>query len=151
MSGDRTDGDQGDRSGLAAGDRPQPVLPVVAPAERGATRIAERVVAKIAAQAAREALGSLPPEAAPPHAGVDVRPRAPAPAVAGEVPSAAVHVRVGLELDYPTDIGGRCAAVRRRVTERVEELAGMTVPEVAVRVERLHPAHPTGAAHGRIR
>ncbi len=42
------------------------------PAERGATVIADLVVAKIAAQAAQEALGTLPPEAAPPHATVVV-------------------------------------------------------------------------------
>lgn len=127
-------------------------LPVVAPAERGETRIADRVVAKIAAQAAREALGHLPAEAAPPHAGVDVRPpRVPGPAPAGAGPRASVHVRVGLELGYPTDVGGRCAAVRRRIVERVEELAGMEVTEVAVRVERLHLTPASGAAQGRAR
>ncbi|WP_320777018.1 hypothetical protein [Streptomyces sp. CRN 30] len=128
-----------------------PALPVVAPAERGATRIADRVVAKIAARAALEALGPLPAEAAPPHAGVDVRPGVPGPAPAGGAPPTTVHVHVGLELGYPGDIGGRCAAVRRRVAERVEELAGMEVPEVAVRVERLHLTHASGTVRGRTR
>lgn len=110
----------------------------VPPGERGATRIADRVVAKIAAQAAREAVGELPPDAARPRATVVVhRDRA--------------RVRVHLELGYPGDIGARCGRVRHRVTERVGTLAGMTVPEVAVLVERLHPAAEHGAAQGRTR
>ncbi|CCK31070.1 hypothetical protein BN159_6691 [Streptomyces davaonensis JCM 4913] len=108
----------------------------VPPGERGSTRIADRVVAKIASQAAREALGPLPGDAAPPHAGVVVH-------------HDIARVRVHLELDYPTDIGARCAAVRRHVAERVGALVGMEVPEVAVQVERLHSAH--GAAQGRTR
>ncbi|MET8245538.1 hypothetical protein ABZV31_14675 [Streptomyces sp. NPDC005202] len=108
----------------------------VAPGERGATRIADRVVAKIAEQAAREALGVLPPDAAPPHATVVVH-------------RDAAHVRVHLDLAYPCDIGARCREVRRRVVERVGALVGMQVPEVAVRVERLHLAAAHGAAHGR--
>ncbi|MER6205386.1 Asp23/Gls24 family envelope stress response protein [Streptomyces graminifolii] len=111
---------------------------VVAPGERGATRIADRVVAKIAAQAAREALGPLPPEAAPPHATVVVH-------------HDTVRVRVHLELGYPCDIGDRCTRVRRQVVQRVRALVGMEVPEVAVHVERLHPAHAHRAAQGRTR
>jgi uncharacterized alkaline shock family protein YloU len=119
----------------------------VLPAERGATRIADRVVAKIAAQAAREALGPLPPDAARPHANVAVR-QARTPGHEGQD---AAHIHVHLELDYPTDIGARCRAVRRHVTERVDALVGMYVPEVAVQVERLHLAPGHGAAQGRTR
>jgi uncharacterized alkaline shock family protein YloU len=110
----------------------------VAPGERGATRIADRVVAKIAAQAAREAIDVLPPGAAPPHASVVVH-------------HDLARVRIGLELGYPCDIGARCGAVRRQVARRVEALAGMRVPEVAVQVERLHSAQTRGAAQGRTR
>ncbi|MET8980292.1 hypothetical protein ABZX85_32280 [Streptomyces sp. NPDC004539] len=110
----------------------------VAPGERGATRIADRVVAKIASQAAREALGPLPPDAAPPHAMVVVA-------------HDHARVRVFLELGYPTDIGARCREVRRQVVERVGALVGMQVPDVAVTVERLHPAAATGEAQGRTR
>ncbi|GGV51779.1 hypothetical protein GCM10010277_47910 [Streptomyces longisporoflavus] len=110
----------------------------VAPGERGATRIADRVVAKIAAQAAREALTRVPANGSPPHATVTVR-------------HDVAHVRVSVDLDYPSDIGGQCGAVRRQVTERVKALAGMEVPEVAVQVERLHSAHVRGAAQGRTR
>lgn len=112
----------------------------IAPGERGATVIADRVVAKIAAQAAREALNGVPKGADAPHATVTVR-------------HGAARVRVSLELDYPSDIGRQCGAVRHRVTERVGALAGMEVPEVAVLVERLHSAHSTdshGRAQGKI-
>ncbi|WP_055491577.1 Asp23/Gls24 family envelope stress response protein [Streptomyces sp. TP-A0356] len=122
--------------------RPNPV--VVAPGERGATRIADRVVGKIAAQAAREALGPLPPDAVPPYATVVVL-QAPGSARAGGTPTGTACVRVSVELGYPCDIGGQCRAVRRRVAERVGALTGMDVPEVAVQVERLHPV----PAHGR--
>ncbi|MEW2549342.1 hypothetical protein AB0910_26825 [Streptomyces sp. NPDC047002] len=108
----------------------------VAPGERGSTTIADRVVAKIAAQAAREALFHGVPEG-------------------GDVPHAAVtvhkdhaRVRVGLELDYPSDIGAQCGAVRLRVAERVNHLAGMTVPEVQVQVERLHSVDSRTTASG---
>lgn len=117
---------------------------------RGATRVADRVVAKIAAQAAREAVGSLPQGVGRPHATVVVRPHA-HPASGGGGPVDAAHIHVQLELDYPTDLGARCRAVRRHVTERVGALAGMTVPEVAVQVERLHLAPDPGAVHGRTR
>ncbi|MDX3851482.1 Asp23/Gls24 family envelope stress response protein [Streptomyces sp. AK02-01A] len=110
----------------------------MAAGERGATTIADRVVAKIAAQAAREALGGVPAGGAAPHATVTVH-------------HDIAHVRVGIELDYPSDIGGQCRAVRHQVTQRVRALAGMEVPEVVVRVEELHSVHSRGAAQGRIR
>lgn len=113
-------------------------MTAVAAGERGATRIADRVVAKIASQAAREALGPLPPDAAAPHAMVVVH-------------ANHARVRVAIELDYPCDIGARCRAVRQQVVERVGALVGMEVPEVAVQVERLHPALPYGEAQGRTR
>ncbi|MGI5449083.1 hypothetical protein ACQEVM_25620 [Streptomyces sp. CA-243310] len=114
-------------------------LPTRVPAaERGSTRIADRVVAKIAAQAAREALFVEADEAAPPHATVTVH-------------HDIARVRVSLELPYPSDVAAQSAAVRRRVAERVEQCASMTVPEVAVEVEHLHPAHLRPAAAGRDR
>ena len=107
-------------------------------AERGATTIADRVVAKIATQAAREGLSGVPAGGGPPRAMVTVH-------------HDHARVRVSLELDYPSDIGGQCGAVRHRVAQRVKALAGMDVPEVAVQVERLHSVHSRSAAHGRIR
>ncbi|WP_371622750.1 alkaline shock response membrane anchor protein AmaP [Streptomyces sp. NBC_01116] len=110
----------------------------VAAATRGETRIADRVVAKIAAQAAKEAVDEPPADGASPRATVTVH-------------RDAARVRVSLELGYPSDIGRQCGAVRRRVAERVKALAGMEVPEVAVQVERLHPAGTSAAAQGRVR
>lgn len=126
-------------------------LPDVPPGERGATRIADRVVAKIAAQAARESVGPLPGDASPPHATVVVRPQSRVRADGTPAAAESARVHIHLELDYPSDIGARCAALRRHVVERVGALVGMDVPEVAVQVERLHltPAHGTG--HGRTR
>ncbi|WP_381799895.1 hypothetical protein [Streptomyces niveus] len=109
----------------------------VAAAERGATTIADRVVAKIAAQAAREALHGVPEGGEAPHASVLVH-------------HDVARVRIGVELDYPCDIGAQCGAVRHRVARRVSVLAGMEVPEVVVMVERLHSAQ-SRAAQGRIR
>ncbi|MGI5374410.1 Asp23/Gls24 family envelope stress response protein [Streptomyces sp. CA-251387] len=120
-----------------AGELGRP-LPVVPPGERGATRIADRVVAKVASQAAREAVGERAEDAARPYANVVVA-------------HGTARIRVHLELEYPTDIGARCATVRRHVAERVGALVGMAVPEVAVHVERLHPAPGQGAAQGRTR
>ncbi|MFB8107657.1 MULTISPECIES: hypothetical protein [unclassified Streptomyces] len=108
----------------------------VTAAERGETRIADRVVAKIAAQAAKEAVGDRPPDGASPRATVTVH-------------RDAARVRITLELGYPGDIGRQCGAVRSRVAQRVRALAGMEVPEVAVQVERLHPA--ASGAQGRVR
>ncbi|MGA4962768.1 hypothetical protein [Streptomyces pseudogriseolus] len=108
----------------------------VPPGERGETTIADRVVAKIASQAAREAVGVLPRDAEPPHASVVVR-------------HGSARVRVHVELDFPGDIGGRCSHVRRRIVERVRDLAGMSVPEVVVQVERLHLGDHLGTAGGR--
>ncbi|MGW4232615.1 hypothetical protein ACWEF9_25570 [Streptomyces sp. NPDC004980] len=110
----------------------------VAAAERGETRIADRVVAKIAAQAAKEAVAEPPEAGAAPRATVTVH-------------RDTARVRVSLELGYPCDIGRQCRAVRRRVAERVEALAGMEVPEVAVQVERLHPTGAGAAPEGSIR
>ncbi|WP_149180072.1 hypothetical protein [Streptomyces sp. TRM49041] len=111
----------------------------VEPGERGATAIADRVIAKIAAQAAREALAAVfPPDAGAPHATVVVH-------------RDSARVRVVVELAYPSDIGGQCSAVRRQVTHRVKDLAGMDVPEVAVHVERLHTAYERDGQGGRIR
>ncbi|MFE1176458.1 hypothetical protein [Streptomyces sp. NPDC058773] len=114
--------------------------------ERGATRIADRVVAKIAARAAREALrGESPRARTDAHATVTVHRRDDRHNF-GEA-----RVRIAVELGYPSDIGGQCRVVRRRVTERVTALANMTVPEVAVEVERLHSPLLDRTERGRVR
>jgi uncharacterized alkaline shock family protein YloU len=118
-------------------------VPVPLPgADRGSLRIADRVVAKIAAQAAGEALSDAPgaelvPRDASPHATVSVR-------------KDVARLRLTLELGYPADLGAVCGAVRRHVADRVEALTGMTVPEVAVEIERLHSA-AARKPEGRVR
>ncbi|MFD8981715.1 hypothetical protein [Streptomyces sp. NPDC059564] len=115
---------------------PRATPPLVAAADRGATRIADRVVAKIAAQAAREALDALPGKA--PQAAVTVH-------------HDIARVRISLELAYPCDLAAQCAAVRRLVALRVEECAAMSVPEVDIEIEHLHPASLRPAPAGRER
>ncbi|WP_031072483.1 Asp23/Gls24 family envelope stress response protein [Streptomyces sp. NRRL S-118] len=115
----------------------------VGAADRGATTLADRVVAKIAAQAAREALdglpeGGVPQGGKPPHASVVVH-------------RDSARVRISLELGYPSDLGAQCGAVRHHVGRRVETLAGLRVPEVAIRVERLHSPHGGGRDRRRVR
>ncbi|MEU9237052.1 hypothetical protein AB0D36_32215 [Streptomyces subrutilus] len=96
--------------------------------------MADRVVAKIAAQAAREALAEpLADRAAAPHATVTVH-------------HDIARVRVSLELDYPSDLGAQCAAVRSQVALRIEECAAMSVPEVDIDIEHLHATHTRPAA-----
>ncbi|MFD3524598.1 hypothetical protein [Streptomyces sp. NPDC058653] len=109
----------------------------VATAERGSTVITDRAVIKIAAQAAREALDAAPWVGTAPNARVRVR-------------HGAAHVRVSVELSYPSDIGAQCRAVRRQVAAQVTALAGLEVPHVQVRVERLH-SRAGSAAHRRVR
>ncbi|MFE0901128.1 Asp23/Gls24 family envelope stress response protein [Streptomyces smyrnaeus] len=116
--------------------------------ERGATRIADRVVAKVAAQAAREALRGAGEGEAQQPVGPPVRRSVPRAAVT--VREWTARVRLGLELGYPSDIGARCGAVRRRVIARVGELVGMDVPDVALDIERLHSAQLKGDSSGRV-
>ncbi|MFE2147630.1 hypothetical protein ACFXA3_38890 [Streptomyces sp. NPDC059456] len=123
---------------------PRAVPPRVPPAERGATRIADRVVAKIAAQAAREALAAHP--GGPPHAAGAAGAGPGAPHATVTVHHDIARVRVSLELHYPSDLAAQCAAVRSRVVRRVEECAGMSVPEVDLDIEHLHSAHTRSAA-----
>jgi uncharacterized alkaline shock family protein YloU len=52
-----------------------------------------------------------------------------------------VRARIAVELGYPSDIAAQCAAVRREVTERLREWAGLDVSDLAVTVERLHSVH----------
>jgi len=129
-----------------------PAAPQVKSEARGATRVADRVVAKIAMQGAREALrASSPAQPRGPAAGsttptarVKVSVRRP-----GENGFGQAQVRVSVDLDYPTQVGFQCAEVRRRVMERVESLAGMTILQVAVRVERLRGPQSSGKERAR--
>ncbi|MHA4820058.1 hypothetical protein ACXZ65_37555 [Streptomyces aculeolatus] len=110
------------------------------------------MVAKIAMQGAREALRASSPAnpqspaagstAATARAKVSVRRQ-------GENGFGQAQVRISVDLDYPTQIGIQCAEVRRRVSERVESLAGMTILQVAVSVERLRGPQSSGKERAR--
>lgn len=122
----------------------------ISPGERGALRLEDRVIAKLAAQAAHEALRGDPSQRAEtshaPHAAAAVR----------RLPDHDNHggqarVRVAVELAYPCDIRAQCAVVRRRVSARLGELAGMTACEVVVEVQRLHSVHLKPEGRERLR
>ncbi|MET7639037.1 hypothetical protein [Streptomyces sp. NPDC005438] len=140
-----------------AADTPVSGPPVVPASARGGTTIADRVVAKVASRAALEALrdatdtGSTPGTGtAAPTASVTVR-HLTSDAASDEGLYGQARVRVSVELGYPCDIGARCAEVRRQVALRVRELVGMDVPEVLVRVARLHSPYLDTDGSGRVR
>ncbi|WP_240509157.1 hypothetical protein [Streptomyces agglomeratus] len=60
-----------------------------------------------------------------------------------------MHITV--ELDYPSDIGAQCAAVRRKVTERLRTWAAMDVSDLVVSVETLHSMHSRRTGQKRVR
>ncbi|WP_435859648.1 Asp23/Gls24 family envelope stress response protein [Streptomyces narbonensis] len=139
--------------------------PAVPRRERGATSVADRVVAKIAAQVAREALsrfsestGHVPPGHRTPHVTAVVRgapersssEKAGGPAGSRRMVGQA-RLSIAVELGYPSDIGAQCAAVRREVTDRVTEWAGVEVSDLVVAVERLHSAHSRRTGRERVR
>lgn len=120
------------------------------PRERGFLRFDDRVVAKLAAQAAHEALRDDPGQrtdiAHAPHAAAVLR-RLPGHDNQG----GRARVRVAVELAYPCDIGAQCAVVRRRVSARLGELAGLTACEVVVEVQRLHSVNVSVEGRERLR
>lgn len=110
------------------------------------------MVAKIAMQGAREALRASSPAHPPGPAAGSATPTARAKVSVrrqGDNGFGQAQVRVSVDLDYPTQIGMQCAEVRRRVSERVENLAGMTILQVAVRVERLRGPQSSGKERAR--
>ena len=121
---------------MAYGAVPAPGLP--APGERGSISLADRVLERIAARAATEALADqLPQHGADPD-------RIDSPRAKALQGRHGVSIRVGLDLPYPLDIAAVTRAVHRRVTERVVQLAGSEDPKIALVVERLVPAGPSG-------
>ncbi|MED7950518.1 hypothetical protein PUR61_34405 [Streptomyces sp. BE20] len=101
------------------------------PGARGRLRIADRVYARIAARAAGEALAEVRPGRSGPGGPPKVSVTGPAS------PSAAVTVRVAVDLPFPADLAALARAVRDRVAAQVGALTGTRVAEVVVVVERL--------------
>ncbi|MEU5538531.1 Asp23/Gls24 family envelope stress response protein [Streptomyces sp. NPDC020362] len=127
------------------GERASPPAPAAGlppPAERGATVIPDRVVARIAARAARTAQSqraALPPDRDAPTA----------PHASAAVRTGSVRLHLTMDLPYPTDIPQVCERIQRDVAERVAQLTGLRVGEVALTVRRLVTA--ADASRGRVR
>ncbi|PYC65764.1 hypothetical protein C7C46_32190 [Streptomyces tateyamensis] len=94
---------------------------------RGRLRIADRVPARIAWLATREALGL----------GRDEVPR-----VSVQVVDGSARVRVGLVLEFGSDLVEQAERVRAAVVDRVGALTGIPAREVVVVVERLKVGQP---------
>jgi hypothetical protein len=112
------------------------------PAERGTTVIPDKVVRRIAARAARTAQSrhaAVPPGRDGPEA----------PAASAAVRSGSVRLQLAMDLPYPTDIPHVCERIQHDVAERVAELTGLRVGEVALTVRRLVTA--VDANRGRVR
>ncbi|MFF4398461.1 Asp23/Gls24 family envelope stress response protein [Streptomyces sp. NPDC001480] len=112
------------------------------PAERGATVIPDRVVARIAAQAALTAQSrraAVPPDRSAPVA----------PSASAAVRTGSVRVHLTMDLPYPTDIPHVCERIQQDVAQRVAQLTGLRVGEVALTGRRLVTA--ADASRGRVR
>lgn len=106
------------------------------PAERGETRIGNRVVERIVSAAADE-IGKT--------AGTSRRilgitlGQSDRPDAQAEVNGDVVTATVSLAVHYPSPVRHVAAEVRRHVMERVEELTGLRVAEVDIKVASLVP------------
>jgi uncharacterized alkaline shock family protein YloU len=107
---------------------------------RGVTDIADRVVAKIAGRAAGEVDGVQ--HVAGRGLGRLFRPSSD-PAADARLKGGAATVEVTVGVVYPRPVWDTAAEVRRHVTRRLAELAG--VEDVKVRVEVAELVTPTGA------
>ena len=130
-----------------------PVTDVVLPAARGLLRpprdrgdldIADRVVAKIAGRAATEVDGVQVPNAG----GLRDLVGSATPKVQADVEGTTAALTVVVAIDYPLPVFDTAAEVRRRVTARLGELAGMDRVEVRVEVNELTTS--SRAAHPRV-
>ncbi|MFE0462956.1 hypothetical protein ACFW1A_27250 [Kitasatospora sp. NPDC058965] len=97
------------------------------PVRRGRLRIADRVLVRIAWLAARQALAAGPEDA---------------PRVSVEVAGGTARVRVGVALDFGSDLAGQAGLVRAAVADRVGALTGIPAQDVVVVVERLKVGQP---------
>jgi hypothetical protein len=121
---------------------PALVVGLPPPTERGATVIPDKVVGRIAARATRTAQSrhaAVPPDRDGPEA----------PTASAAVRSGSVRLHLAVDLPYPTDIPQVCERIQRDVADRVAQLTGLRVGEVALTVRRLVTA--VGADRGRVR
>lgn len=101
--------------------------------DRGALDIADRVVAKIAGRAASEVPGVQVPNAG----GLRDLVGSGMPKVQAEVDGVTAAVTIVVAIDYPLPVFDTAAEIRRLVTSRLSELAGLQLVEVRVEVDEL--------------
>ncbi len=118
------------------GARPAAALPD--PAERGRLDIAERVIERLATIAAGEVPGVRRV-----GSGLEGVVGRQYPNVRAEVAGGHARVRVDIAVVWPAPLGRTAAAVRDRVRDQLQSLAGMTVDAVDVTVATVtQPAAP---------
>jgi uncharacterized alkaline shock family protein YloU len=101
--------------------------------DRGALDIADRVVAKIAGRAASEVPGVQVPNAG----GLRDLVGTGMPKVQAEVDDTSAAVTIVVAIDYPLPVFDTAAEIRRQVTSRLAELAGLQRVDVRVEVDEL--------------
>jgi uncharacterized alkaline shock family protein YloU len=101
--------------------------------DRGALDIADRVVAKIAGRAASEVPGVQVPNAG----GLRDLVGSGMPKVQADVDGTTAAVTVVVAIDYPLPVFDTAAEIRRQVTSRLADLAGIDRVDVRVEVAEL--------------
>jgi uncharacterized alkaline shock family protein YloU len=101
--------------------------------DRGALDIADRVVAKIAGRAASEVAGVEVPNSG----GLRDLVGTATPKVQADVDGTTAAVTIVVAIDYPLPVFDTAAEVRRQVTRRLADLAGIERVEVRVEVTEL--------------
>lgn len=119
---------------------------VVPAAERGRLVVAEKVVAKIATQAAREipAVGGRPGAASRKRGEMSAAPR-----VRVSLADNVASLTVELGVTFPRPIRATVTELQQHLTRRLQDLAGVRVARVDVRIVWLSPLAPgTTEEHG---
>jgi uncharacterized alkaline shock family protein YloU len=111
------------------------------PRDRGALDIADRVVAKIAGRAAGEVAGVEVPNVG----GLRDLVGTATPKVQADVDGHTAAVTVVVAIDYPLPVYDTAAEVRRRVTERLAELAGIDRVDVRIEIDELFVSRRSNA------
>ncbi|MBB5933777.1 Asp23/Gls24 family envelope stress response protein [Streptomyces zagrosensis] len=104
--------------------------------ERGATTLTDRALSHTATGAAREALQHLNNPTATAHA-------------TGTTRRGKAHLTLSLTLPYPLDLPTTTATIQRHVTHRTQQLTGLPIATINVRIEHLVlPQAITGNGRG---
>lgn len=115
----------------------------VGPEQRGRTVIEDTVLQRIAAYAAAEV-----PGVAPTGSGLDKVVGRLLPKADARVAGSRARVQLDIAVTWPHPLATVAATVREHVTERLQDLTGLTVDAVDVEVARVVPA--TESAQRRV-